>query len=543
MYSFVPARNNFSFFRFDPCFLLEKQHDICYNIMHCVKNQKKRMNYTMSASNEKKTRTGSRAAAEAEEAKKNKKFRRNTIIVIIAIVVLVAASLVITSDIFYTRTTAVSVGSTKYSPAEVNYFYKTAANQLYQQLYDSYGETASSIMDLNKPLSQQYYYGDMSWAQMALQTAEQSMEEVAVYYDAAVKEGRTLSAVGKSNVESSLTEMQLYASMNGYKNLSKFLAAYFGKGMSEKLYTKIQEKVNLAAEYSSELLDSLTYTDEELAAYYDEHADDFNYQNYYAYPVNFADAKFDDVEGEKADAAHAEAEKIAAAKTVDAFIANVRAFTGDESTDVTPAHTVASSVNSNYADWINDPARVEGDTTVIDTATCSYALMYVGIDDNDYNTVDMRHILINAEADEIGEYTDEALEAAKARCEELLTEWQADPTSEHFAEMANEYSEDSGSNTNGGLYSTVIKNQMVPEINAFLFADGRAAGDAAVVLGQSSAYTGYHVVYCDAIGENLRTVLARNSKTNDDFNAVYASLKGDGYAVAEGSGMKYASVN
>lgn len=498
----------------------------------------------MSASNEKKTRTGSRAAAEAEEAKQNRKFRRNAILVIIAVIVLVAASLVITSDIFYTRTTAVAVGSTKYSPAEVNYFYKTAANQLYEQLYDSYGEAASSILDLSKPLSQQTYFGspDQTWADVSLQTAKQSMQQIAVYYDAAVKEGRTLSDDGKASVDSALSEMQLYASMNGYNKLDKFLAAYFGKGMSEKLYTEVMEKATLAAEYSGDLLDSLTYTDEELAAYYDEHADEFNYQNYYIYSVNFADAKFDDVEGEKKDAAHAEAEKIAAAKTADEFIANVRAFTGDETTSVNPAHTVVASVNSNYKDWVNDPARVEGDTTVIDTDTCSYAMMYVGLDDNDYNTVDMRHILINAEADENGEYTDEALEAAKARCEELMAEWNEDPTSAHFAEMANEYSEDGGSNTSGGLYSTIVKNQMVPGVNDFLFADGRAVGDIAVVKGESTAYTGYHVVYCEAIGENLRTLLATNGKTGDDFDAAYEALKGTDHELTESSGMKYVTL-
>ena len=489
-----------------------------------------------------KTRVGSRAAIEAEEAKKNKKFRRNAILVIAAVVVLLVASLVITSDIFYTRTTAVSVGSTKYSPAEVNYFYRTAASQLYEQLYSTYGETASSILDLSKPLSQQTYYDGTTWSDMAWDTAKNSMEQISVYYDAAVKEGRTLSEEGKASVETAVSDMEYFGSLQGYPKLDKFLAAYFGKGMSEKIYTRLMEKVTLASEYSSALLESLTYTDEELAAYYEANAERFDYYNYYVYPVNLSDSRFDDVEGEKLDAAHAEAEKIAAANTAEDFIANVRDFAGEDAS-IYMSHNTLAGVITAYKDWLTDPSRAEGDTTVVDTDSIVYALMYVGVDNNDYNVVDMRHILINAEADENGEYTEEALEAARARCEELQAEWKQDPTEAHFAEMANEYSEDEGSNTNGGLYETVVKNQMVPEINDFLFADGRQVGDLATVKGDNGSYCGYHLVYVNAIGDNLRDLLARNNKTSEDFDAAYAGLKGEGYVLTEGSGMKYASIN
>lgn len=130
--------------------------------------------------------------------------------------------------------------------------------------------------------------------------------------------------------------------------------------------------------------------------------------------------------------------------------------------------------------------------------------------------VSVRHILIKAEADENGEYTDKAKDAAKKKAEKILKQWlDGDQTEDRFAEMANGYSEDAGSNTNGGLYDSVTKGQMVEEFDAFCFDPSRQPGDTGIVYGESSAYAGYHVMYF--VGENLeagRTTLM--NKTMSD---------------------------
>lgn len=483
-----------------------------------------------------------RSVVEAQEEKNNKKFRRNTILVVAAIVVLLVASLLINSSIFYTRTNAVTIGDTKYSPAEVSYFFKTTANQVYNRLYQQLGSLASYYMDLNTPLSEQMYSDTQTWADVVLENTLDNMQSVTVYNDAAKKEGRALSEAGRANVDSDVAEMSAAATTNGYSSLDKFLAAYFCKGMTEDLYTELLEKSYLAAEYSEALSASMTYTAEDLSAYYDAHAEEFDAYDYYVYSIGTASAKFEDLDDEaKKEAAHEAAEKIASAASVDEFLALVNEFNGSETT-VSMTRNAFDSVVSTYEEWLSDASRKAGDTTVIDTDTNSSALYYVGIDNNDYNVVDMRHILVNAIADENGEYTDEALENAKARAEELLAEWQADPTEEHFSDMANMYSDDGGSNTNGGLYTAIAKNDMVAEINDFLFADGRQVGDTAVVYGSNGSYAGYHVVYYAAVGENLRDLLADNYMRSDDTEAAYEAMKGSNYEVSTGSGMKYANI-
>jgi hypothetical protein len=101
-----------------------------------------------------------------------------------------------------------------------------------------------------------------------------------------------------------------------------------------------------------------------------------------------------------------------------------------------------------------------------------------------------------AEQDENGEWTDEAKEAAKVRAEEILQEWAAgDATEESFAALAEKYSEDPGSSSNGGLYSNVSKGQMVEEFDAFCFDENRQPGDTGIVYGSNGGYAGYHVMY------------------------------------------------
>ena len=129
-----------------------------------------------------------------------------------------------------------------------------------------------------------------------------------------------------------------------------------------------------------------------------------------------------------------------------------------------------------------------------------------------YPSVNIRHILVKAEADESGVYTDEAKEAAKAKAEEIYEEWKAgDATEESFAALAEKYSEDEGSNTNGGLYENVLQGQMVEEFDAFCFEDGRKAGDTGVVYGESAAYAGYHVMYFSGKGDPANNETGRQN--------------------------------
>ena len=142
-----------------------------------------------------------------------------------------------------------------------------------------------------------------------------------------------------------------------------------------------------------------------------------------------------------------------------------------------------------------------------------------------YPTVAVRHILVKAEAAEDGTYTDEAKEAAKAKAEEILKEWEeGDKTEESFAALAEEYSEDPGSNTNGGLYDSVMQGQMVQEFNDFCFDENRKSGDTGIVYGESGSYAGYHVMYFVGEGDPANNETGRSYIASEKMSEWLSSL-------------------
>lgn len=111
--------------------------------------------------------------------------------------------------------------------------------------------------------------------------------------------------------------------------------------------------------------------------------------------------------------------------------------------------------------------------------------------------VDVRHVLFTPQGgttDETGvtTYSDAEWAACEAEAKNVLNAWtKGDCTEESFASMANTYSQDPGSNTNGGLYEGVQQGQMVEEFDAWCFDEKRETGHYGMV---KTTY-GYHLMY------------------------------------------------
>ncbi len=509
----------------------------------------------MSASKEKRIRDTVRAEggskkeiAAQEKAAKDRKFRRNTIIFIVALVIVVAVSIFITSDMLYTSTTAITIGDTDYSPAEFSYYYRSMYNRTYSELYEQYGDMTSYFLNNQTPLDEQVYVfgdGESTWHDYFYTTAITQITNTTVLYDAAIAAGKSLSDEDAAEIETLLETYEASLEGSDFADLDALLAYNFGKGFDSKTLRALAEKEYIATAYSDELSASFEYTSDELEAYYSEHTDELDFITYHSYYVGTTGSSFSEMdEADCPAAAKAEAEKIADAASGAQFVKNIQNFVSDdlkssyEDETATKTITQASNIPELLAEWLTDPARVEGDTTVIDNDSGSYALMFISRNDNHYNLVDARHILVMAEADENGAYTDEALDAAKAEAEALLAQWQEDPTEENFAAMANEYSEDGGSNTNGGLYEGIYMDYMVEEFNDFIFAEGRQTGDTGIVYGNNGSYAGYHVIYFQGQGQLFSDFLADDALRGNDYNEVVGGFA-ENYKLEIGSGMKY----
>ena len=165
---------------------------------------------------------------------------------------------------------------------------------------------------------------------------------------------------------------------------------------------------------------------------------------------------------------------------------------------------------------------------------------------DEYDTFNLSYYLVSAEVVESKDAdgndtsapTDETMAAAKKTADEIAAAVKgAEGSAEDaFAALANEHSQDPGSNTNGGLYEHVYKGQMVPEFNDFCFASGRKAGDVDLVYNES---TGYHLIYF--VGENDRycDYLAEQLLRTEDYNAWQEELLAD-YTAEDCFALRYA---
>ena len=121
-----------------------------------------------------------------------------------------------------------------------------------------------------------------------------------------------------------------------------------------------------------------------------------------------------------------------------------------------------------------------------------------GITKDSGDVKDVRHILIAVEGgteDEEGTvtYSEQEWEACRAEAQKVLDEWlSGEATEESFTELAYQYSEDTGSNQNGGLYENLnSESGFVPEFIDWYMAEDRKTGDYGLIRTEY----GYHVMY------------------------------------------------
>ena len=135
-------------------------------------------------------------------------------------------------------------------------------------------------------------------------------------------------------------------------------------------------------------------------------------------------------------------------------------------------------------------------------------LKTAGITKDSGKQYDVRHILIEIEGgtkntDGTTTYTDAEWEACRVKAQQLLDQWLAgEHTEESFAKLAQEHSADTGSSTNGGLYSGLDKNtNFVQSFKDWYLDETREKGHYGLV---KSEY-GYHIMYFSGAEEKWET--------------------------------------
>ena len=548
----------------------------------------------MSASKKKQQRKANAEASEELFSKKNGKEEKKEsgakyaiAGIVVAVALVLSIAVLVIQGFVAPNAAAMTIGSEKIYSHELNYYYINAYSNFVNQVGTEYASQLFGL-DTTQSLKTQTYYADssMTWHDYFLNTAKNSAQQIHMLADAAKAEGVTLNEEYEAYVQDEMSGLADYVAENGY-SMDSYLSAMYGKRMDQAEYERLVRNGYLASQYSEAKSEefSSSYTDDDLTNYYNEHKNDFDLVTYRRYLVTAAteDGMTDTQRNEALNAARSTAEAMANGSTSEAeFIAQVvtqknkenaaaaantaegeettepTEYTGDQAeTDTLQSEVAYSSFSTTnesskaQADWLFDEARTTGDVTTIDTTTGTYVFFFMERSRHDYNTVDVRHILVSFDsfdaegnpiaddaentdenADSQTETTDAQRDAAQAEAERILAEWKdGAATEESFGELAKQYTDDSNGEQ-GGLYEQVYQGRMVTNFNDWIFGSGREPGDTGVI---STDY-GYHVMYF--VGENdpYWMVQVRSAKASADYNA-WAEAKFENYAMKDKSGI------
>lgn len=512
----------------------------------------------MSASREKKQRQGSAASSSAGTGKgKTVGYAALAIVIVIAVVAL----LVYNSGIVQSRSTAVTVGDRNYTPAQVEFYYYSALSNEY--MYSLYG---MSQFDSSKDPKEQTYSTDESTGEVTtyydyfLQKAKDSLVELTALLDAAEKDGFSMTSEGEQNVQENLDNMNQSWAKSGYSSRAAYLRAVYGPYMTYGRYKQCVRNAQLASDYYTSHGDSLTYTDDQIQNYYTEHKDELDTIGYaYLFYKGEAESTTDsdgntvDPTEEETAAAMAEAKEqadAAAAQWKNGASFDEVSAAYEPSSSNGEASALGTNLSSTYNTWLLDSSRQAGDVTVVEASNGYYVVRFLSRELVADPTVSIRHILIKAETPEddpatedVDESqnapTDEAMQAAKEKAEQIYDEWKnGEATEDSFAALANQYSDDTGSNTNGGLYEEKANGYFVQSFNDWCFDSSRQPGDTGLVENTNSGQYGWHILYFKSFDDPVWKLTARDALKSADVSEWLDGLK-SGLEAVDGSGLKY----
>ena len=457
------------------------------------------------------------------------KAKRNTVIAIVCTVLvvallgsLVAYSSLVTSGYFLRNTVVATTENYEVDNAVFSYFF----HKYYQEFNNTYGyyfpiDTSVSLKGQDWTL----YSDGSTWFDFFAANAKSTLSNTLAFCEEANARGITLTEEDHKEIDEAIASIKTAAKQAGVTT-SYYTHVMFGSGVNQKDVRRALELSVLASKCNQAIVDSYNYTEADFNKYIEENPDALVYAEYAAFDMNTSDTLEDDVK--TAEMLQSYLDRFAQVTTKEEFEAvafdylrNVTYLDDEKVTDDAIREEVSAlSTKSTYvkddatAEWAFADDRKAGDvfTEISEDKTTYSAYMLLATPSLDeYNTVNIRHILLSSA-------TYGSDEAAKAKAEELLAGFTGG--ADAFAALANEYSEDTGSNTNGGLYENVGKGEMVETFDAWIYADGRKAGDTGIV---KSDY-GYHVMFFVGEGEIAWHVQADNALKNAQYSKDSAEI-------------------
>ncbi len=474
---------------------------------------------------------------------------RNILIGVVAVAfVLIAAYGALSKTGFTQRMiTAMEVGEIKVNALDYHIYYVDSR----MQLIANSGSILEAYfgVDLSKPLETQPYGSEgQTWGDYLHTQTQSTIEEIAYLSMEAEKNGYVFSEEDQKSLDA---YMASYATAAETYEMTEdaYITAAFGSYVKSSDLERVAKQRIIASAYRAQIIDSLSYTDAEITAYYNENRNDFDYASYryfsipykavtYTAPADGAEVKEGEPKSEEEATAMTEANRQVALAAAEAFRADVT----DQASFIAAALAHAPAESKSYyeddsytleenvalaeatgkmGDWYKDAARVPGEIGQVDTGTSVVVMLFIERHRPEVATATVRHLLLSLETPEADATDAEKAEIetrnaeVKTKVEALYQEWKdGEHTEDSFGVLAAANSEDTGSKANGGKYTEFKEGSMTAEFNDWAFDPARKYGDNAIV---QTSY-GYHIMFYVAPGRTGWIVDADNALLNNAYS-------------------------
>ncbi len=413
---------------------------------------------------------------------------------------------------------ALKIGNTEFTVKDVNFMYITTFNNMYSELYYTYGESVASLVDMTKPLEEQMFDDTYTWDEYILEASVETLLSYTGVYEAAIAEGYELPEDYAADLASLKENYESTAESAGM-TLDEYLSLMYGDSMDFDTIYKMTEFQYIVGSYAQHYQDSVEVSDEDINAYYEENKNNLDTVDFRYFITYYSDEEGALTQEE----AEAQAELFAAAESAEEFNSLAAEYAEEEMKQyyeekdgtLFPGATPEAIGIEGLVNWLFDESRTAGETFVYheESHKAYFSVMFEERVSADYNMVDVRHILVMPEKDESGKASEEAWAAAEKEANEIYEEYLAgDKTEESFSALAKEHSED-GNASVGGIYENVYKGQMVAPFENWCFDEARQPGDTGIV----ETSFGYHIMYFVGVGESNLTNLVKPVLVNAVF--------------------------
>ena len=437
---------------------------------------------------------------------------------------------------------------------EFEYIYRSVANS-YISMFQSYG-MSNYINTSASHKTQQSAFGDGTWFDYFLSAAKDQVSSMLTSCEAAYAEGLELDDDDYAAIDAEINSMSETAKSLG-TSLKKYISNYFGPSITEQNVRNVFKLQLLSNKYIDTHVDAADISEETLNKTYTDNVANYDVVNYLTFTFDYNDVYLDEKEQKAAETAtdttaatttadttaatttaepandpvetidKAEAEKLTK-EYADKLIAALTASEDDDNAEVFKSFMKDHSLNvlgltaskaesqsydsgnvkytkdNEIREWAFADERKVGDFKLFEetedhehkdgddhsalgkTYTVVVLTKTEGPDQT-IVTADVRHILFSK-----SDYTDDT------KVTEIYNKWVADGAKvEDFEALAAEYSADTSNKDKGGLMEDLTKGSTVTEFNDWVFAEGRKAGDHAIV---KTADYGWHIVFYETDG-------------------------------------------